>query len=122
MSSFPPQVGDKFVKRLTGSLSTREESMSLHRDVLLRDAVFFKLFFQLRQLFPVCFVIELKSAADLVGGASDEVKESCCLYCIILVHEARGGGVDVESLLKTFPLCSLITCKDIKLFCWLKFE
>ena len=84
-------------------LSTREQSVSLHCYVLLWYTVCFELFLQLFQFLSIFFSVEREGVAYLVSSASNEMEECCRLHRVVFVDEACGRGVDVESLLKTFP-------------------
>ena len=96
------------------SLSTREQSVSLHCYVLLWYTVCFELFLQLFQFLSIFFSVEREGVAYLVSSASNEMDECCRLHRVVFVDEACGRGVDVESLLKTFPFGSFVAGENIQ--------
>ena len=104
----------------TCSLSTREQSVSLHCYVLLWYTVCFELFLQLFQFLSVFFSVEREGVAYLVSSASNEMEECCRWHRVVFVDEACGRGVDVESLLKTFPFGSFVAGENIQFFGLLK--
>ena len=71
---------------------------------------------QLFQFLSIFFSVEREGVAYLVSSASNEMEECCRLHRVVFVDEACGRGVDVESLLKTFPFGSFVAGENIQFF------